>query len=164
MGLFDGGSVKEAAEAEVMQALSKHPMLSKIMEIFNGELSWATQCADYYDDRERVVMFGKDSFCIRMRKNDVKVNVASGAVKVTSEENEFTFFTYTQFGYKPLHTHTATNGKTISSERVVYLWATVVLEALMSAYPNGEYGSVFPNESGSVFSYKVPPLTLDDWF
>ena len=162
MGLFDSGN-KEQAEAEVLQALTKHPMLGNIMAILNGELLWPTQCTGYYDTRKRTVMVGRDLFCIKMQNQALKAN-EKGEVTLTDEEPEFVFLTYTQFGYNPLHMYTASNGKTVNLDRVISIWAKVLSDALKAEFPDGEFENIIMNEDVARFTYKVPALAMKDWF
>ena len=162
MGLFDTVSGRTTTETEIEQKFAKHPMLNTILQLLTDELSWTTQCTDYYDDRMRIVMVNSDSFCVKMKKYAVKAN-ESGAVAVSSDENEFVFLTYSQFGYLPLHRYAA-NGTVVNLERVLYLWTTVIQNALKEAFPQGEYGQINRNDSGFMFCYKVPALEMRDWF
>ena len=163
MGLFDGGSAKEVTENEVMNKLRNHPMLSAILAFLDGDISWATKCTGYYDNRKRMIIVGKDSLCIKMNVYNEKAN-EQGLMVIVEEDPNFEFITYTGFGYMPLHDYTGTNGKVINTSRVLYIWASVIKDSMKERLPELNFDALYTNDNGIIINYTVPPQKWSDWF
>lgn len=166
MGLFDGKEKKEAAESEVLQKLSQVPLLDLLIEnILNEEEPWIFQCQSYYDSRRRVVHIEPDGFEIKWFDAHTEEYLGGDGQqhhKTVEDVYGQVGYSYTKSGYLPLHTYWYDNGnKKLSTDRVCYLWASIIRKRMMVKMPQCEFGEV--NDS-AYFSYTVPALSFKDWF
>ncbi len=167
MGLFDGKAKKEAVENEVLQKLSQVPLLDLLIEnVLKSDEPWILQCQSYYDSRKRVVSIDPDGFEIRWSGTHTEEYIGNDGqahTKTVVDVYGQIGYSYTKSGYVPLHHYWSENvkGKDVSTERVCYLWASLIRERMMAKMPQCDFGEV--NDSAK-FTYTVPALSFKDWF
>lgn len=154
MGLFDGKAKQERAENEVMQKLAACPLLDFLIDNILAADTWVQMGQSYYDSCRRTVKVEPDTFAILWKNTTTEQNADS--IK------ECIAYSYTASGYLPLHYYETEDKKTlVSTDRVCYLWASVVRERMAAKMPDCKFGHV--NEDAS-FEYRVPALSFKDWF
>ena len=167
MGLFDGKAKKESAENEVLQKLSQIPLLDLLIEnvLLEDEDPWITMGQGYYDNCKRVVKIGPDSFEIEWSNYHDEAYIGNDGQRHTQKVEEVhghVGYSYTKSGYLPLHSYKYDNGnKEVPTDRVCYLWASIIRERMMEKMPQCKFGEVNDNAS---FTYTVPSLSFKDWF
>ena len=167
MGLFDGKAKQENAENEVLQKLSQTQILEAAVQqmVNETEASWIRKAQNYYDNCELTVIIHPDALIIEWRNKHAEFFIGTdGKLVKENIEDELVSknYSYTASGYLPLHEYKYDNGKKeISVERVCYLWASIVRERMAAKMPECKFEGVLDR---AVFTYKVPPLTLRDWF
>lgn len=173
-------------------------ILAEWLQIDDIEDSWAIMQTGYYDNRKRTVVVTKDTvyifkcsasdlyeissslrsarlssaFAISDRgiaRADAKRARASDAIDGLNNTDGI-FFNCTTYGFSPLSAYEdETNGISVSSERVLKIWAVVVKALMEKLYNNFEYRNV---ESDSeifgttvyTFGYTVPSYDWKSWF
>lgn len=168
MGLFDGGAKKEALENEIMQALSKQPILKDLLLTIEKEAAnepWLTSCQGYYDNLKRVVTCGPDVFEVKWTDTHYEKN-PQGQLYPVEEILGRKGYAYTKSGYRPIHGHKDAKGKEdVSVARAVFLWTKIVQEGLQAKFPNCDFsGNITLQGENASFTYQVPALTWKNWF
>lgn len=167
MGLFDGKAKQEAAENEVLQKLSAVPILDLLIEnlLHAEDNPWLQMGQSYYDSCHRIVTVEPDSFEIKWSSCHEEPYIGNDGqrhTKTVEDVHGRICYGYTNSGYRPLHGYSYDGGKKeVSTERVCYLWASVVRDRMMAVMPNCKFGSVADD---ATFTYSVPKLAFKDWF
>ncbi len=172
MGLFDGKAKQESAESEVLQKLSAVPLLDLLIENVLNEAaadeSWLQIAQNYYDSCKRTVTVEADGFEIKWSGyHDEQYVGNDGNVRTKRVEDIYgrIGYSYTKSGYRPLHGYTYEGGKkTITTDRVCWLWASVIRERMAAKMPSCDFDGVCGTKGGATFTYTVPKLSFKDWF
>lgn len=167
MGLFDGKAKQESAENEVLQKLSACPLLDLLIENVLGdeEEPWLQMGQNYYDSCCRTVTVEPDGFEIKWSSYHEEPYIGNDGNRHTQRVEDVhgrVGYSYTKSGYLPLHSYSYDSGKKeISTERVCYLWASIIRERMAAKMPNCVFCDV---SYDATFTYIVPALTFKDWF
>lgn len=166
MGLFDGKAKQESAENEVLQKLSSVPLLDLLIEnVLGAEEPWLQMGQSYYDSCCRTVTVEPDGFEIKWSSYHEEPYIGNDGNRHTQSVEDVhgrIGYSYTKSGYLPLHSYSYDSGKKeISTQRVCYLWASIIRERMAAKMPNCEFSDV---SYDATFTYTVPALTFKDWF
>lgn len=167
MGLFDGKAKQASAENEVLQKLSVCPLLDLLIEnlLKNEDEPWLRVGQNYYDNCYRTVKVEPDGFEIKWSSYHSEPYIGQDGQRYEQSVEEVhgsIAYSYTDSGYLPLHSYSYDNGKKeISTQRVCYLWASIVRERMAAKMPRCRFGEVTDD---ATFAYIVPALIFKDWF
>ena len=99
---------RQAKREQIEQALKECPGVDIILnEIVNSGKFWVNNSRNYYDHNERLIVISKDSVQIRIfdEVEEIEVSEAfpNGYKHKVRRKTDDLYFTFTEFGFQPLH-------------------------------------------------------------
>lgn len=153
-------------------------LLGTLKEEMDERSEWIKSEISYYDDGKRTVAIGRDFLRIYVgyyyKKEYTDNNGSKKRVLIDEKIVKMIEYSYTKSGYEPLNSISNDKIK-LSVDKVCFLWAEAVRDAMKKMMPDCEFGSAHEEYLGgdnidyfdyirAEFNYYVPKKETKGWF